>query len=101
VVNAPGGEAAAEEEPPATKRAPRPRHPRRRKEETIATPVTDANTATGESVAEAPVAIEPTIEPTTKPEVATAAERTNDAKPSDEATPEQPSRKGWWNRLLS
>jgi ribonuclease E len=100
VVNAQGGDAPPEGTP-ATKRALRPRRPRRRKEETVAEPVTETNTATEESAAEAPVAIEPAIDPTIKPEVATTAEGTSDAVLSDEATPEQPSRKGWWNRLLS
>ncbi len=110
--NTPGGDAPAEEIPAAK----RPRRPRRRKEESSVEasvvepepqpdPVATAPEVVVEpAVTEAPVAIEPAIEPTIEPEVATMAEETNgtgDAVVSEDATPEQPSRKGWWNRLLS
>ena len=110
--NTPGGDAPGEEIPAAK----RPRRPRRRKEESsVEAPVvepepqpdpvaTAPEVVVEPAVTEAPVAIEPAIEPTIEPEVATMAEETNgtgDAVVSEDAAPEQPSRKGWWNRLLS
>ena len=111
------------------KRAPRTRRPRRRAEETAeATDQTNEASASASEQdtleAAAPVDVDPTPEPSAPepeaPTAATAKPETPPAEPEAEVetagdasngteeiatptpvAPDQPARKGWWNRLLS